>query len=110
MLVTSSSLKPLVFFHLVHVHDVCNALVFTKSVESTTRLVKLFEFFEEERCDGGAGGGNGNGDGNGNGGEEQARLTSRSRTKLVVKAYSSDLPPVERRAILEAFKIQKIHM
>ncbi len=104
MLVTSSSLKPLVFFHLVHVHDVCNALVFTKSVESTTRLVRLFEFFEEERCLGGDGGAGGNG------GEEQARLTSRTRTKLVVKAYSSDLPAGERRAILEAFKNQKIHM
>lgn len=109
MLITSSSLKPLVFFYLIHVHDVYNALVFTKSVESTTRLVRLFDFFEDERCLGGDGR-VGNGNECGDGGGEKGRSTSKSRTKLVAKAYSSDLPAAERKAILEAFKNQKIDM
>ncbi|KAF7317063.1 ABC protein [Mycena chlorophos] len=45
MVVCEPSLKPLVFFHIVLEHGVTNALVFTKSAESTERLVRLFEFF-----------------------------------------------------------------
>ncbi|TFY55761.1 hypothetical protein EVG20_g9201 [Dentipellis fragilis] len=49
MIVCESSQKPLVLFHLVQTHGVRNALVFTKSAESTQRLVRLFEFFERAR-------------------------------------------------------------
>ncbi|KAH9838407.1 DEAD-domain-containing protein [Rhodofomes roseus] len=81
MLVCASAEKPLVLFHLVHAHRVVNALVFTKSAESTTRLVRLFEFFEGAL------------------GAERA---------VVAQAYSSDLAPGERKTILERFKNREI--
>lgn len=76
---------------------ISNALVFTKSATSTARLVKLFEFFEEAyqpdvkmNVDG----------------ESSSGPTERVYTQ----AYSSDLPPGERKAILEKFKKQEIQM
>ncbi|ETW83020.1 hypothetical protein HETIRDRAFT_383070 [Heterobasidion irregulare TC 32-1] len=89
MLVCDSSQKPLMLFHLVRAHQVKNALVFTKSAESTMRLVRLFEFFETARHASGA--------------------ESESKT-IVVRAYSSDLSPSERKSILEKFKAQEIDM
>lgn len=89
MIVTDSLKKPLMMFHLVHAHNVTNALVFTKSAESTTRLLRLFEFFEEARI---------------------AASGDSSATPVVAKAYSSDLGNQERRAILEDFKAQKINV
>ncbi|KAI0749568.1 DEAD-domain-containing protein [Daedaleopsis nitida] len=87
MIVCESSVKPLMLFHLVHSRDVTNALVFTKSAESTTRLVRLFEFFEA------------------------AFQNSQGQGKLIVaRAYSSDLAPAERKSILEQFKNQEIHI
>ncbi|KAF9565389.1 DEAD-domain-containing protein [Agrocybe pediades] len=86
MLVCDSSQKPLNFFHLVHTYHIRNALVFTKSAESTIRLVRLFEFFEKEKS---------------------GQSTSES---LVIRAYSSDLAPQERKMILEQFKNQKINI
>ncbi|KAG1734119.1 DEAD-domain-containing protein [Suillus lakei] len=46
MIICEAPQKPLMLFHLVHNHSVRNALVFTKSSESASRLVRLFEFFE----------------------------------------------------------------
>ncbi|KAF9484381.1 P-loop containing nucleoside triphosphate hydrolase protein [Pholiota conissans] len=86
MIVCSSTQKPLVFFHLVHHFDVKNALVFTKSAESTTRLVRLFDFFESERA------------------------KNLGFEPIVVRSYSSDLPVNERKSILEMFKNQRIHI
>lgn len=86
MIVSDPSEKPLVFFHLVHTRDITNALVFTKSAESTLRLVRLFDFFEAKRTQ------------------------NQTFTPLVVRAYSSDLPSQERKSILEQFKNQKINM
>ena len=74
------------FFHLVHSKSVVNSLVFTKSAESTTRLVQLFQFFEASRT---------------NSSGEQA---------IVVRPYSSDLSAAERKTVLEKFKKQEIHM
>lgn len=85
MIVCESSVKPLMLFHLVHTRSVTNALIFTKSAESTTRLVRLFEFFENSQQE------------------------SRSKT-VVARAYSSDLAPGERKSILEQFKNQDIQM
>ena len=86
MVVCESSVKPLILFHLVHARSVTNALVFTKSAESTARLVRLFEFFE-------------------------SALSGSSQTKeIVARAYSSDLAPGERKAILEQFRNQDIQM
>lgn len=89
MIVCDSVKKPLVLFHLIHTYNVTNALVFTKSTESTMRLVSLFEFFENARSSG------------------DLQTAGRS---ITLHAYSSDLPANERRVILEKFKAQKIQM
>lgn len=88
MIVCDSSEKPMMLFHLVHAHSVTNALVFTKSAESTTRLVRLFDFFEASRSKNG----------------------SDSRPRISIRAYSSDSGASERRTILEKFKAQEIQM
>jgi ATP-dependent RNA helicase DDX51/DBP6 len=86
MIVCESSQKPLMFLHLVFNENVTDALVFTKSAESTTRLVRLFDFFQKEQA------------------------SASNHPSLVVRAYSSDLPAGERRTILEQFKAQEINM
>jgi len=86
MVISTSLQKPLIFFHLIHSHQVNNVLVFTKSAESTTRLLRLFEMFES------------------------ARAGNLGVNPLVVRAYSSDLPTNERKIILEQFKNQKVHI
>lgn len=89
MLVCESSMKPLMFFYLVHMRSVMNALVFTKSAESTTRLVRLFEYFEQSWS---------------------TATTTSSNSTLIACAYSSDLPASERKNIFEKFKSREIHM
>ncbi|KAF9241408.1 DEAD-domain-containing protein [Melanogaster broomeanus] len=84
MIVCESSTKPLLLLHLIHNHSVRNAIVFTKSSESTTRLVCLLEFFEE--------------------------LTVSDQDHILIRAYSSDLPAGERKSILEQFKAQEVHI
>lgn len=86
MIVSTSLQKPLMFFYLAHSYRINNALVFTKSAESTTRLVRLFEMFES------------------------ARAGNLGVNPLVVRAYSSDLPANERKIILDQFKNQKVHV
>lgn len=86
MIVCESSQKPLMFLHLVFGRNVNDALVFTKSAESTTRLVRLFDFFQKWQ------------------------ETKSKESPLVVRAYSSDLPAGERKVILEQFKAQEINM
>ncbi|KAF5342628.1 hypothetical protein D9611_001912 [Ephemerocybe angulata] len=88
MIVTDSLKKPVMMFHLVHSQNVKNALVFTKSAESTTRLLRLFEFFEEARV----------------------AADPSAATAIVARAYSSDLGNQERKSILEDFKAQKINI
>lgn len=85
MIVCDSSQKPLILFYLVHARRVDSALVFTKSAESTARLVKLFELFEENS-------------------------PTTVHQKSIIRSYSSDLPPSERKSILEQFKEKKIGM
>ncbi|TFK40145.1 P-loop containing nucleoside triphosphate hydrolase protein [Crucibulum laeve] len=89
MLVCEASQKPLIFFHLVYNHQVKNALVFTKSAESTTRLVRLFDFFQKAWST-----------------KTMAGLSQ----PIVIRAYSSDLPANERKNILERFKAQEIQV
>jgi ATP-dependent RNA helicase DDX51/DBP6 len=89
MIVCESSQKPLMLFHLIHTQHKMHALVFTKSAESTTRLMRLFEFFESART---------------------ALHGSEVRQQIVIRAYSSDSGAGERKAILENFKAQKIQM
>jgi ATP-dependent RNA helicase DDX51/DBP6 len=87
MIVSPSSHKPLYLFHLLHTLSLSSALCFTKSVEAATRLAKLVEFFEEARV-----------------------AKDPEATKVVIKAYSSELPPGERTRILTSFKKGKIQM
>ncbi|KAI0787926.1 P-loop containing nucleoside triphosphate hydrolase protein [Fomes fomentarius] len=95
MIVCEPAVKPLMLFYLVHARDVTNALVFTKSAESAARLVRLVEFFEaayqRSISDGGSGEGKG-------------------ELPIVARSYSSDLAPTERKAILDQFKNQEIHI
>ncbi|KAI6133524.1 P-loop containing nucleoside triphosphate hydrolase protein [Pisolithus thermaeus] len=83
MIICDPSVKPLILLHLVYDLSIRSALVFTKSSESTSRLVRLIEFFEDASSD---------------------------RERVVICAYSSDLPPGERKKILEKFKAQQIHI
>ncbi|KAG8748237.1 ATP-dependent RNA helicase dbp6 [Ceratobasidium sp. 414] len=87
MCVCPPAQKPLVLFHLVHTHGVQNALVFTKSAESTARLVQLFEFFEAAR-----------------GGEET------SVKPVVMRAYSSDLGGAEKKNVIDRFRQGRIDL
>jgi ATP-dependent RNA helicase DDX51/DBP6 len=91
MIVCDSSQKPLVLFYLVHSIGITNALVFTKSAESTLRLVRLFEFFETARS-------------------VSQGSPIPDKKPVVVRAYSSDLSPSERKSILDQFRGQKIDM
>jgi ATP-dependent RNA helicase DDX51/DBP6 len=91
MIVCDSSRKPLMLFHLVHSIGITDALVFTKSAESTLRLVRLFEFFEVART--------------------SSQGSAAQNTKPVIaRAYSSDLSPSERKSILDRFRAQEIDM
>ncbi|KAF8640308.1 hypothetical protein AX16_010203 [Volvariella volvacea WC 439] len=106
MIICEPSQKPLVFFHLVLSHQVINALVFTKSAESTSRLVKLFEFFERARLAGAASSANQK-----NGQGEDMDVDTLGPTKqIVVRSYSSDLSASERKSILDKFKAQEIQI
>ncbi|GAA5902975.1 uncharacterized protein JCM6883_002652 [Sporobolomyces salmoneus] len=87
MIISPSTHKPLYLFHLLHSLSITSALCFTKSVESATRLAKLVEFFED------------------------AHASSDSAAKrVVVKAYSSELAPGERKKVLKDFKAGEIQM
>ncbi|KAJ3716067.1 P-loop containing nucleoside triphosphate hydrolase protein [Lentinula raphanica] len=121
MIICTTYNKPLVFFHLVHTRlktfvqsqesqisqsqNSFSALVFTKSAESTNRLVRLFEFFQvarekeskESKEDTGM-------DTTNTGGMDTMDTT------VIARAYSSDLPPSERKSILEEFKAGKIQI
>ncbi|KAH8100093.1 DEAD-domain-containing protein [Cristinia sonorae] len=88
MVVCDSSQKPLMLFHLVHTHNVTNAIVFTKSAESTNRLVRLFDFFESIRA-------------------SESETSYRPKT---LQAYSSELSAGDRKVILERFKNQEINI
>ncbi|THH16979.1 hypothetical protein EW146_g3744 [Bondarzewia mesenterica] len=89
MIVCDSSQKPLMQFHLMHVHVLRNALAFTKSAESTRCLVQLFEFFENARWPA----------------SSSSNVEDKVEAKpIVIWAYSSDLTPSEQKSILK--KIQ----
>lgn len=88
MIVCDSLQKPLMLFHLLHKHNVTNALVFTKSAESTNRLVRLFQFFESIL----------------------ASQDGDEHLPKVLQAYSSELSAGDRKSILERFKSQQINM
>lgn len=82
MLIVPPALKPLNLIHLVHHSEfnVDRALVFTKSVESASRLVKLLEFFEDAYVLGGGGG-----------------------KRLAVEQYSGEMKARDKKQLLAEF-------
>lgn len=90
MVITSAPLKPLVLFYLIHKNRIRSALVFTKSTESTVRLLHLFQYFFRATRD--------------------ATEVEDDRTAISFKAeaISSDLAPSQRTAALERFKKQEV--
>lgn len=83
MIVLEPATKPLNLIHLVHhpEYNVKSALVFTKSVESAMRLVKLLEFFEQAYMGG-----------------------------VVVRGYTSEMKSGERKNVLAEFAKGKVHL
>lgn len=84
MLILPPALKPLNLIHLLHApqFNATPALVFTKSVEAATRLVKLLEFFEDAFI-----GGN---------------------KRVTVRGYTRDMAPAERKRLLKDFSNGKV--
>ncbi|WVQ70799.1 hypothetical protein IAR50_000321 [Cryptococcus sp. DSM 104548] len=89
MLILPPALKPLNLIHLIHNPDfgVDKALVFAKSVESATRLVKLLEFFEDAYVLGGGGG-----------------------KRVVVKEYTGGMKTKDKKKLLAEFADGKVDL
>ncbi|EJU05044.1 DEAD-domain-containing protein [Dacryopinax primogenitus] len=96
LLVVPTDLKPLYLFHLLHTHPITNALVFTKSTESTTRLLKLFEFFESARLSVST--------------SVSASAQDGGSPQILARAFSSELGKGERKSILDQFKQGRIRV
>ena len=90
MVITSAPLKPLVLFYLIHEKQIRNALVFTKSTESTVRLLHLFEYFFRATRD------------------STEVEGDRTAPSVKAEAVSSDLAPAQRTSALERFKRQEV--
>ncbi|OCF56210.1 ATP-dependent RNA helicase DDX51/DBP6 [Kwoniella mangroviensis CBS 10435] len=86
MLILPSALKPLNLIHLIYSTEfgISNGLIFTKSVESSQRLLNLLQFFNDAFISGGK--------------------------KLVVKGYTGELKSSERKRILSDFSEGKINL
>jgi len=97
MLVCDTSQKPLMLLYLMHARGVTSALVFTKSAESTTRLVKLIQAFEQSLT-------------SSMDVDHNSEAGSVDRKTVVTEAYSSDLGASQRKQILERFKSAEIGM
>lgn len=83
MLILPPALKPLNLIHLIHHPEwKVRGLIFVKSVESVGRLVNLLSAFEENY-----------------GGE-----------KVVVKGYTSEMKPSERKKLLTPFSEGIVHV
>lgn len=89
MLILPPALKPLNLIHLIHHSEfnVDRALVFTKSVESAARLVKLLEFFEDAYVLGGGGG-----------------------KRLVIEQYSGEMRARDKKQLLAEFGEGKVNL
>ncbi|WWC98297.1 hypothetical protein V866_005188 [Kwoniella sp. B9012] len=86
MLILPSALKPLNLIHLIYSTEfsISNGLIFTKSVESSQRLLNLLQFFNDAFISGGK--------------------------KVVVKGYTGELKSSERKRILSDFTEGKINL
>lgn len=87
MIVLPPQVKPLSLLYLVHAptHRVRSALVFTKSVESAGRLVRLVDAFEDA-------------------------WMGRDGARVVAKEYTGEMKPAERKRLLEQFAQGSVHL
>ena len=95
MIITSSSMKPLMVLHLLHNLHISSALCFTKSVDSAHRLAKLIQLFENSYL------------------KESIQANSTtfiSMGSIIAAEYSSDLTKDERKNILNKFKRGEIRL
>ena len=99
MIITSSSMKPLMVLHLLHNLHISSALCFTKSVDSAHRLARLIQLFEDLSL------------------KESMQEISTINTannnvsrSIIAVEYSSDLSKDERKNILNKFKRGDIHL
>lgn len=92
MLVCDGAQKPLMLLYLMHARDVTNALVFTKSAESTARLVRLIQAFEQSFTS------------NAMDMDVTGAGEAFTRKRIAAEAYSSDLSGPQRKTILERFR------
>lgn len=83
--------------YLMHSRGVTNALVFTKSAESTARLVKLIQAFEKSLSSSSSMDMDVDT-------EDNDKLGTINKTTIVAEAYSSDLTGPQRKSILEKFR------
>ncbi|GBB85530.1 hypothetical protein RclHR1_12010011 [Rhizophagus clarus] len=94
MIITPSSMKPLMVIHLLYNLHVSSALCFTKSVDSAHRLAQLIQLFEDSKL------------------KESIQknntvdvVTNTIPTgSIIVAEYSSDLTKDERKNVLNKFK------
>ncbi|RIA93551.1 P-loop containing nucleoside triphosphate hydrolase protein [Glomus cerebriforme] len=91
MIITSSSLKPLMVLHLLYNLHISSALCFTKSVDSAHRLARLIQLFDNSNLRKSI--------------QENSTLNTVIPTESIIAAeYSSDLSNDERKNILNKFK------
>lgn len=87
MIILPAQAKPLSLLYIVHAsaYRVRSALVFTKSVESAGRLVRLIDAFEDA-------------------------WMGRDGERVVARQYTGEMKPSERKKLLDAFAQGTVHM
>lgn len=85
MIVTQTALKPLVLLHLIYTLSLSSVICFTKSVESSARLVLLLQSFTDV----------------------YGKIAGKT---IKVMGYSSELTPAKRKEVLEQFKNGQVQM
>lgn len=105
-LICDGAVKPLMLLYLMHARGVTNALVFTKSAESTARLVKLIQAFEKSLSSSSSMDMDVDADNK----DQNASGVVINKTAIVAEAYSSDLTGPQRKIILEKFRNTEIGM
>lgn len=100
IIVTTTNLKPLVFFKLIRSERITKALCFCKSIEGATRLTRLCEFMQEEI----------------NRRSKSPRQTGEGEEAdddeglFNAECFSSDSNPAERKKILNRFLVGRTNL
>ena len=97
MIITSSSMKPLMVLHLLYNLHISSALCFTKSVDSAHRLAQLIQLFEDSNLK--------------ESNQKNSTIDTVTRAESIISTeYSSDLSKDERKSVLNKFKRGDIHL